>query len=48
MTTFLGLIELLAWILAVLAIAAGVTYSVVKVFPGRQDKPKPEDANPAG
>jgi hypothetical protein len=50
MPTLIGLLELIAWILVVLVIAAGITYGVIKLFPSREDKPKPEDATstPAG
>ena len=39
MDTVLGLIVMALWIVAVIALAAGVTYLVVKLSPG--DKPKP-------
>ena len=31
MATFIGLLELLAWVLSVLSLAAVVTYSVIKI-----------------
>jgi hypothetical protein len=39
MDTVLGLFVMAIWIVAVIALAAGVTYLVVKLSPG--DKPKP-------
>jgi hypothetical protein len=41
MSTVLGLLGLLAFIVCVIAFAAGVTWTVVKLSPLR-DKPKPE------
>jgi predicted lysophospholipase L1 biosynthesis ABC-type transport system permease subunit len=38
METFLGLLGLAAFIIAVVALAAGVTYSVVRLTPEREDK----------
>jgi hypothetical protein len=38
METFLGLLGLAAFIVAVVALAAGVTYSVVRLTPQREDK----------
>ena len=46
MMTFLGFLELAAWLVAVVALVAGVTYIVVKVFPGRDDRPA--TGEPAG
>ncbi|MGH3012650.1 MAG: hypothetical protein ACRDLZ_07660 [Gaiellaceae bacterium] len=43
MDTILGLLGMAAWIAATIAIAAAVTYVVVKLFPGDEDlKPKTE------
>ena len=47
MTTFIGFLELAGWILAVLMLAAVLTYVVVKLFPGREDAPKAPDASQA-
>ncbi|HET9214023.1 MAG TPA: hypothetical protein VFN93_04660 [Gaiellaceae bacterium] len=42
MDTVLGLVGMALWIASVIAIAAAVTYVVVKLFPGDEDaKPKP-------
>ena len=35
--TLIGLLELVAWILAVTGLAAAVTYAVIKFFPGKDD-----------
>lgn len=32
-----------AWIVTVIAVAAGITYAVVKLFPGDEAKPKPQE-----
>lgn len=41
MDTVLGLLGMALWIAGVIAIAASVTYVVVKLFPGDEDaKPK--------
>jgi hypothetical protein len=41
MDTVLGLLGIVAWILTVIALAAAVTYVVVKLSPGGEDaKPK--------
>jgi hypothetical protein len=37
MSNVLGILELIAWIISVIAIAAGVTYAVVRFAP-RRDK----------
>jgi hypothetical protein len=43
MDTFLGFIGLAFWIAGVIGIAAGITWVVIKVFPGSDDaKPKTE------
>jgi hypothetical protein len=38
METFLGLLGLAAFIVAIVALAAGVTYAVVRLTPQRKDK----------
>ncbi|MCL4290174.1 MAG: hypothetical protein KJ051_07855 [Thermoleophilia bacterium] len=50
MSTFIGFLELAGWIVAVVALAAGVTYAVIKLFPSRADRKPSEDAPsaPAG
>jgi hypothetical protein len=35
--TFIGILELVGWILAVTALAAGVTYAVIKLFPAKEE-----------
>ena len=37
METFIGILELAGWILAVTALAAAVTYVVIKVFPAKDE-----------
>ena len=41
MKTFLGLLEMLIWIGGTVALAAAVTYVVVKLSPSKKDKPAP-------
>ena len=41
MSTVLGLFGMALWIMSVIALAAGITYAVVKLTPEREDK-KPE------
>ena len=48
MATFLGLLELVAWIGAVVSLAAGVTYAVIRLFPSREEKPASGDAAESG
>lgn len=38
MGTVLGLLGMALWIAVVIAIAAGITYAVVRIFPGDDDK----------
>jgi hypothetical protein len=45
MDTVLGLLGILVWIAAVMALAAGVTYAVIRLSPGGRDKSKPEEAS---
>ena len=44
MDTVLGLLGIVLWMVAVVAIAAAVTYLVVKIFPG--EKPASSSAPP--
>ena len=37
MDTFLGLLELIAWILGVLALSASTTWALIKVLPSKDD-----------
>jgi hypothetical protein len=39
MGTVLGLFGMAIWIVAVIALAAGMTYAVVKITPERAEKP---------
>jgi hypothetical protein len=41
LTTALGLIGIAFFIVCVIALAAGVTYAVVKLVPAESKKPKP-------
>jgi hypothetical protein len=41
MDTILGLLGMLVWIVAVMALAAGITFAVIKLSPGEKPK-KPE------
>jgi hypothetical protein len=41
METILGLFGMVIWIFGTIALAAAVTYVVVKLSPGKKDKPKP-------
>ena len=43
MTTVLGLVGILAFCVAVIALAAGVTWLVVKLSPSKAAKPKPTE-----
>ena len=40
MDTVLGLLGMAVWVVATIGIAAGVTYVVVKLFPGGDDLKK--------
>ncbi len=42
MDTVLGLIGMVVWIVAVIGLAAGITYAVIKLSPGGRSGPKPE------
>jgi hypothetical protein len=42
MDTFLGLIGMALWIVATIALAAGITYVVVKLSPGDKPPKEPE------
>ena len=42
MDTFLGLIGMAIWIVAVIALAAGITFVVVKLSPGDKPAKEPE------
>ncbi|HEX5468101.1 MAG TPA: hypothetical protein VFW80_03535 [Gaiellaceae bacterium] len=40
METFLGLLGMAVWIVSVIALAAGITYAVVRLTPERAEKPE--------
>jgi hypothetical protein len=42
--TVLGLLVMLVWVVGTIALAAAVTWIVVKVSPGGDSPPKPADA----
>jgi hypothetical protein len=44
MDSALGLIGIAVWIVAVISLAAVITYVVVKLSPGDKDEKKPETA----
>ncbi len=47
MDTVLGLFGMALWIATTIGIAAGVTYVVIKLFPGDDDlKPKSQSSQP--
>ena len=45
MDTILGLLGMLVWIAGVMALAAGVTYAVIRVSPGERSKAKTEEVS---
>ncbi|MCC6222440.1 MAG: hypothetical protein IT201_02995 [Thermoleophilia bacterium] len=44
MSTFIGFLELAGWIAAVTALAAGITWGVIKLFPSRDERERAGDA----
>jgi hypothetical protein len=44
MDTVLGLIGLIVFVVVIIALAAGVTWLVVKLFPQQEKKPQPESS----
>jgi hypothetical protein len=44
MDKILGLLGILVWIAAVMALAAGVTWAVIRLSPGGKSDKKPEQA----
>jgi hypothetical protein len=46
MDTILGLLGMVAWIVAVMALAAGITYLVIRLSPSERPK-KPEQESGA-
>jgi hypothetical protein len=47
MDTILGLVGMVVWIAAVIALAAGVTFAVIKLSPGGRSGNGPKPAEPA-
>jgi hypothetical protein len=48
MDTVLGLLGMIVWIVGTIALAAAVTYVVVKLSPGKKkDKPAPSAESPS-
>jgi hypothetical protein len=45
MDTILGLFGMVLWIVSVMALAAGITYLVIKLSPGEKPKPEQESAS---
>ena len=46
MDTILGLLGMVMWIVSVMALAAGITYLVIKLSPGEKpNKPERESAS---
>lgn len=41
METVLGLLGMAGWIVAVIVLAAAITYVVMRLFPGRDEQLKP-------
>jgi hypothetical protein len=35
--TLIGILELIAWIVAIIALAAAITFAVIKVFPAKDE-----------
>jgi hypothetical protein len=44
MDTVLGLFVMAIWIVGVIALAAGVTWAVIRISPGGRSDKKPEEA----
>ena len=42
METVLGLLGMIVWIVAVMALAAGITYLVIRISPGEKPAKLPE------
>jgi hypothetical protein len=45
MDTVLGLLGMAVWIVSVIAIAAAITYVVVRLFPGGDEDLKPKSSS---
>ena len=37
MDTLIGILELIAWIVAIIALAAVITYTVIRLFPAKDE-----------
>ena len=46
MDTFIGFLELALWIFAVVALAASVTYGVIKLFPAKDESASDAEPSP--
>ena len=44
MDTLIGILELVGWIAAIVAIAAAVTFTVIKLFPAKEEKLREDSA----
>jgi hypothetical protein len=47
METVLGLLGMLVWIVAIMALAAGITYLVIRISPGEKPPKPPEQESGA-
>jgi hypothetical protein len=47
MDDLIGFLELVAWAICVVALAAAVTFAVVKLFPGSDEKAAKDEGSPA-
>ena len=46
MDDVIGILELIGWLAFIIALAAAITFGVIKVFPGRDEKPAAGPAEP--
>ncbi|MCI0635369.1 MAG: hypothetical protein L0206_15860 [Actinobacteria bacterium] len=47
MDSVIGILELIGWIAAVIALAAAITFTVIKLFPGKDEKAAARSADAA-
>jgi hypothetical protein len=47
MDSVLGILELIGWIAGIIALAAAITFAVIKLFPGKDEKAGAESADTA-
>jgi hypothetical protein len=47
METILGLLGMAVWIVGVISLAAGVTYTVIRLTPGEKPQTPPESPSPS-